>query len=145
MRGDIAAMPVALCTGKVGKGRAIQRRVKKRAPQAGKLFGRIIDPHLTFGLMKANPGKYSVASPGTDTTPSLSIEMLKQNFGLNFVTVPFAGGGPMIQSVLGGFTPITCAAIGSGRSQLQSKSGLKLSLTFRRSMTSVSRTKTPRR
>jgi tripartite-type tricarboxylate transporter receptor subunit TctC len=64
-------------------------------------------------LMKANPGKYSVASPGTGTTPSLSIEMLKQDFGLNFVTVPFAGGGPMIQSVLGGFTPITCAAIGN--------------------------------
>lgn len=63
-------------------------------------------------LMKANPGKYSIASPGTGTTPSLSIEMLKQDFGVNFVTVPFAGGGPMVQSVLGGFTPITCAAIG---------------------------------
>lgn len=64
-------------------------------------------------LMKANPGKYSVASPGTGTTPSLSIEMLKQGFGVNFITVPFAGGGPMIQSVLGGFTPIACAAIGN--------------------------------
>lgn len=64
-------------------------------------------------LMKTNPGKYSVASPGTGTTPSLSIEMLKQDFGIEFVTVPFAGGGPMIQSVLGGFTPITCAAIGN--------------------------------
>ncbi len=39
--------------------------------------------------------------------------MLKQDLGVNFVTVPFAGGGPMIQSVLGGFTPITCAAIGN--------------------------------
>jgi tripartite-type tricarboxylate transporter receptor subunit TctC len=66
-----------------------------------------------ISLMKANPGKYSVASPGTGTTPSLSIELLKQDFGVNFVTVPFAGGGPMIQSVLGGFTPITCAAIGN--------------------------------
>lgn len=64
-------------------------------------------------LFKANPGKYSVASPGTGTTPSLSIEMLKQDLSVKFVTVPFAGGGPMIQSVLGGFTPITCAAIGN--------------------------------
>ncbi|HEY7243150.1 MAG TPA: tripartite tricarboxylate transporter substrate binding protein [Xanthobacteraceae bacterium] len=64
-------------------------------------------------LMKANPGKYSVASPGTGTTPSLSIEMLKQGLGVSFVTVPFAGGGPMIQSVLGGFTPIACGAIGN--------------------------------
>jgi tripartite-type tricarboxylate transporter receptor subunit TctC len=66
-----------------------------------------------IALLKANPGKYSVASPGTGTTPSLSIEMLKQDLGVSFVTVPFAGGGPMIQSVLGGFTPITCAAIGN--------------------------------
>jgi tripartite-type tricarboxylate transporter receptor subunit TctC len=62
-------------------------------------------------LMKANPGKLSVASPGTGTTPSLSIEMFKQGLGVSFVTVPFAGGGPMIQSVLGGFTPVACAAI----------------------------------
>ena len=27
--------------------------------------------------------------------------------------MPFAGGGPMIQSLLGGFTPIACAAIGN--------------------------------
>jgi tripartite-type tricarboxylate transporter receptor subunit TctC len=62
-------------------------------------------------VMKASPGKYSVATPGNGTTPSLAVEMLKQAFGLSFVTVPFAGGGPMTQSVLGGFTPISCAAI----------------------------------
>jgi tripartite-type tricarboxylate transporter receptor subunit TctC len=66
-----------------------------------------------IALLKANPGKYSVASPGTGTTPSLSIDMLKQDLGLSFIAVPFAGGGPMIASVLGGFTPITCAAIGN--------------------------------
>jgi len=64
-------------------------------------------------LMKANPGKYSVASPGAGTTPSLSIEMLKQDLGVEFVTVPFTGGGPMNQSVLGGFTPIACSAFGN--------------------------------
>jgi tripartite-type tricarboxylate transporter receptor subunit TctC len=64
-------------------------------------------------LMKASPGKLSVTSPGTGTTPSLSIELLKQELEVSFVTVPFAGGGPMIQSVLAGFTPIACAAIGN--------------------------------
>jgi tripartite-type tricarboxylate transporter receptor subunit TctC len=63
--------------------------------------------------MKANPGKLSVGSPGTGTTPSLSIELLKQGLGLNFVTVPFGGGGPMTQSLLGGFTPVACGAIGN--------------------------------
>jgi tripartite-type tricarboxylate transporter receptor subunit TctC len=64
-------------------------------------------------LIKANPGKYSVASPGAGTTPSLSIEMLKHDPGLDFVVVPFAGGGPLTQSVLGGHTPIACSAIGN--------------------------------
>ncbi len=64
-----------------------------------------------IALLKANPGKYSVASPGAGTTPSLAIEMLKQALGVSFVTVPFAGGGPMAQSLIGGFTPISCNAI----------------------------------
>jgi len=64
-------------------------------------------------LMKANPGKYSVASPGTGTTPSLSIEMLKQDMGVEFVTVPFTGGAPLNTSLLGGFTPIAASAFGN--------------------------------
>jgi tripartite-type tricarboxylate transporter receptor subunit TctC len=64
-------------------------------------------------LFKKEPGKHSVGSPGTGTTPSLSIEMLKLDLGVNFVTVPFKGGGPMTQSLLGGFTPISCGAIGN--------------------------------
>ena len=70
-------------------------------------------------LIKANPGKYSVASPGNGTTPSLAIEMLKQAFDLNFVTVPFAGGGPMAQSLLGGFTPISCNALATTAAFIQ--------------------------
>jgi tripartite-type tricarboxylate transporter receptor subunit TctC len=64
-------------------------------------------------MFKKEPGKYSVASPGGGTTPSLSIEMLKLALGLNFITVPFAGGGPMTQSLLGGHTPIACSALGN--------------------------------
>ena len=63
--------------------------------------------------IRREPGKYSVASPGTGTTPSLSIEMLRLGLGLNFVVVPFAGGGPMTQSLLGGHTPIACSALGN--------------------------------
>jgi tripartite-type tricarboxylate transporter receptor subunit TctC len=64
-------------------------------------------------LIKKEPGKHSVASPGAGTTPSLSIEMLRLGLGLNFVVVPFAGGGPMTQSLLGGHTPIAAGAIGN--------------------------------
>jgi tripartite-type tricarboxylate transporter receptor subunit TctC len=64
-------------------------------------------------LFKKEPGKHSVGSPGAGTTPSLSIEQLKFDLKVNFVTVPFAGGGPMTQSLLGGHVPISCGAIGN--------------------------------
>jgi len=88
-------------------------------------------------LMRANPGKYSVASPGTGTTPSLSIEMLKQGLGVSFVTVPFAGGGPMIQSVLGGFTPIACAAIGNSVPLIKQGKIRALAITAERRLESL--------
>ena len=64
-------------------------------------------------LIRKEPGKHSVASPGAGTTPSLSIEMLKLGLKLDFVTVPFSGGGPSTQSVLAGHTPIACGALGN--------------------------------
>ncbi len=64
-------------------------------------------------LFKKEPGKYSVGSPGAGTTPSLSIEQLKYDLKVDFVTVPFAGGGPMTQSLLGNHVPIVCGAIGN--------------------------------
>ena len=64
-------------------------------------------------LIRKEPGKHSVASPGTGTTPSLSIEMFKLGLKLDFNIVPFAGGGPLTTSLLGGHTPIVCSALGN--------------------------------
>jgi tripartite-type tricarboxylate transporter receptor subunit TctC len=85
--------------------------------------------HELINLMKASPGKYSVASPGAGTTPSLAIEMLKQALEVNFVTVPFAGGAPLAQSLLGGFTPISCNAISSTMALIQAGKVRALALT----------------
>ena len=62
-------------------------------------------------LLKANPGKYTFASPGIGTTPHLSSELFKITFGLDFALAPFPGGGPSIQSVVAGHTPICIQAI----------------------------------
>jgi tripartite-type tricarboxylate transporter receptor subunit TctC len=83
-------------------------------------------------LIKREPGKYSVASPGAGTTPSLSIEMLKIRLKLDFVTVPFTGGGPMIQSLLGGHTPITCGAIGNTSALIKDGKVRPLAIAFNR-------------
>ena len=63
-------------------------------------------------LIRADPAKFTIASPGTGTTPSLSIELFKQSLGLNeLLVVPFAGGNPSIQSVVAGHTPLSFQAI----------------------------------
>jgi len=62
-------------------------------------------------LLKANPGKYTFASPGIGTTPHLSSELFKVTFGLDFALAPFPGGGPSIQAVVAGHTPICIQAI----------------------------------
>src|SRR6266700_8100939 len=58
-------------------------------------------------LIKANPGKYSFASPGTGTPPHLVGELFRISLGLDLVHVPFNGGGPAIGSALAGHTPIS--------------------------------------
>jgi tripartite-type tricarboxylate transporter receptor subunit TctC len=62
-------------------------------------------------LVKANPGKYSFAGPGTGSTPHLSGELFRLTFGLDFPHVPFTGAGPAIQSTLGGHTPVAFSAL----------------------------------
>jgi tripartite-type tricarboxylate transporter receptor subunit TctC len=88
-------------------------------------------------LIKHEPGKYSVASPGTGTTPSLSIEMLKLRLGLDFIVVPFAGGGPMVQSLLGGHTPVACSAIGNAMSLIKDGKIRVLAITASKRMETV--------
>lgn len=64
------------------------------------------DARELIALIKANPGKYNFASTGIGTTPHLLGELLKLTFNLDLVHVPFNGGGPALNSVLGGSTPI---------------------------------------
>src|SRR5262249_61281491 len=58
-------------------------------------------------LVRANPGKYSFASPGVGTPPHLFGEQFRFSLGLDLVHVPFNGLGPQTASVLAGHTPIS--------------------------------------
>jgi tripartite-type tricarboxylate transporter receptor subunit TctC len=66
-----------------------------------------------IALVRANPGKYSYAMSGIGTPNHLLGELLKLTFQLDLVTVPFAGGGPAIQSAVAGHTPIAFVALTS--------------------------------
>jgi tripartite-type tricarboxylate transporter receptor subunit TctC len=51
-------------------------------------------------LIKSSPGKYSYAQPSTGSTPHLSGELLKLQYGLDLVTVPFNGASLAVNSTL---------------------------------------------
>jgi tripartite-type tricarboxylate transporter receptor subunit TctC len=76
-----------------------------------------------IALVKANPGKYSYASPGYGTSPHVAVERLfKLSYGLDVVQVPFQGGGPAVTSTLAGHThilhitlPLVAAHINDGK------------------------------
>jgi tripartite-type tricarboxylate transporter receptor subunit TctC len=62
-------------------------------------------------LIKANPGKYSFASPGFGTPSHLLGEQFRVAAGLDLVHVPYGGSGQVITSVAAGNTPIGFAAL----------------------------------
>ena len=55
-----------------------------------------------LALEKARPGKLSVASSGNGTSPHMTVELLNQVAGTQFVHIPFKGSGPAINDTVGG-------------------------------------------
>ncbi|MPZ37545.1 MAG: tripartite tricarboxylate transporter substrate binding protein [Rhizobiales bacterium] len=64
-----------------------------------------------IALLKANPGKFSYSSAGTGTPANLAGELFKAAYGVDIIHVPFTGGGPAMNSTIGGHTPISFPAL----------------------------------
>ena len=64
-----------------------------------------------IALLKANPGKFSYSSAGTGTPAHLAGELFKAAYGVDIIHVPFTGGGPAMNSTVGGHTPISFPAL----------------------------------
>jgi len=61
---------------------------------------------------KANPGKLSMASPGSGTGPHMAGELFKMMTGVNLVHVPYRGSAPALTDLIAGqvhmiFGPLT--------------------------------------
>ena len=114
---SVHGQPEPLQQDAVRRGEGPDRRSPRPAARRTRGWSILSFPAKTMNelieLFKKEPGKYSVGSPGAGTTPSLSIELLKHDLKVDFVTVPFAGGGPMTSRLLGGHVPIACGAIGN--------------------------------
>src|SRR5262249_3504576 len=61
-------------------------------------------------LIKAQPGKYNFASPGTGTAAHLVGELFRLSLGLDLVHIPFNSAGLAIGSTIAGHTPIAFTA-----------------------------------
>ena len=57
-------------------------------------------------LARKNPGKYSYATPGSGTSMHLAMELLKTRAGIDIVHIPYKGGAPASQDVIGGRVPL---------------------------------------
>ena len=64
-----------------------------------------------INVIKKDPTKSSVATPGIGTVPHLSAHLLGIDAKLDLVTVPYPGGGPSLAAVLGNQVPFGCQAI----------------------------------
>jgi tripartite-type tricarboxylate transporter receptor subunit TctC len=62
-------------------------------------------------LIRATPGKFSYASPGTGTPPQLVGALFRHSLNLDLVHVPYGGGGPAVASAVAGHTPISFGAM----------------------------------
>jgi tripartite-type tricarboxylate transporter receptor subunit TctC len=65
---------------------------------------------------KANPGKLNYGSAGSGSSGHLIGELFKLRAGIDMVHVPFRGGGPSIQAVMGGEIQVLFDTVSGSRS-----------------------------
>ena len=78
---------------------------------------------------KANPGKIDFASAGIGSVSHLSGELFKAMAGVNLVHVPYRGGGPAVNDLLGGQVQVYFASTPSSIEYIKAGRLRALSLT----------------
>jgi tripartite-type tricarboxylate transporter receptor subunit TctC len=73
-----------------------------------------------IALAKAKPGSLNYGSSGSATGTHLSAELFKYMTGTDMVHVPYKGGGPAVQALLGGQVQLNFATIVSVLPQVRS-------------------------
>ena len=87
--------------------------------------------------MKANPGKINAATGGYGSSPHLALAAFEQAAGVKFNTVHYKGGGPAVQSIVGGDTQVLFASWPSVSSFVKANRLRPLVVTTRRTSASV--------
>jgi tripartite-type tricarboxylate transporter receptor subunit TctC len=82
-------------------------------------------------MAKANPAKYSYASPGTGQSGQLAGEMFRLACGLDLVHVPFNGAVPAITSTIAGHTQIAFMSLAAAAGSIKDGKLRALAVTSR--------------
>ena len=90
-----------------------------------------------IAVVKANPGKFNIASSGVGATNHLAGELFKARAGLNLVSIPYKGGAQAGQDVASGQAQMMFSAsleakplLASGRTRAIAISSLQRSPAF---------------
>lgn len=59
-------------------------------------------------LLRKDPKKYSIGTPGIGTTPDLAAELLRMTSKLDVPRVPYGGAGPAVAAVIGNQVAVAC-------------------------------------
>ncbi len=78
---------------------------------------------------KAKPGTIAFASSGNGSAQHLSAELFRQRAGVDMTHVPYKGGGPALNDVMGGRVPVFFANMASSLTQIQAGKVRALAVT----------------
>jgi tripartite-type tricarboxylate transporter receptor subunit TctC len=82
-------------------------------------------------LAKATPGKIAYASSGNGSAQHLAGALFESRTGIDLVHVPYRGGGPALNDVMGGQVPLFFANVASSLGHIQSGRLRPLGVTSR--------------
>lgn len=80
-------------------------------------------------LLKANPGKYSYASPGVGTVHHLAMELFRTQAGFDYVHVPYKGASALIPDLVSGQIPLGVLSAPPALAQVKSGKLRAIALT----------------
>ncbi len=80
-------------------------------------------------LAKAKPGTVAFASSGNGSAQHLAGELFKQKAGVDLQHIPYKGGGPALNDVIGGQVPVFFANVASGLAHVKGGKLRALALT----------------
>jgi tripartite-type tricarboxylate transporter receptor subunit TctC len=82
-----------------------------------------------IALARANPGKITMASYGTGTISHVAGELFKTMTGIEMVHVPYRGGAPMVNDLVGGQVQVAIDVVASSLPHIQSGAVRALGVT----------------